>query len=50
MQPDSTLPRWHWVNLPHGCPVHGTEIYRKQAYYPWVKDLSLPWSCHLGSL
>src|SRR5256886_4146715 len=43
MQPDSTIPRWHWVNLPHGCPIHGTEIYRKQAYYPWEKDVSLPW-------
>jgi hypothetical protein len=43
MQPDSTLPRWHWVNIAHGCPIHGTEIYRKQPYYPWEKDLSLPW-------
>jgi hypothetical protein len=43
MQPDSTLPRWHWVNIAHGCPIHGTEIYRKQPYYPWEKDLALPW-------
>lgn len=44
MQPDSTIPRWHWVNLPLGCPVHGTDIYRTQPYYPWEKELSLPWS------
>lgn len=43
MQPDSTISRWHWVNLPHGCPVHGKEIYRSQPYYPWEKDVSLPW-------
>jgi hypothetical protein len=43
MQPDSTIPRWHWVNLPHGCPIHGAEIYQKGAYYPWEKDLSWPW-------
>ncbi len=43
MQPDSTIPRWHWVNLPHGCPIHGTEIYRKAPYYPWEKDTSTPW-------
>jgi hypothetical protein len=52
MQPDSTIPRWHWVNLPHGCPIHGTEIYRKQAYYPWIVDLSWPWKwkirCPIG--
>ena len=43
MQPDSTIPRWHWVNLSSGCPVHGTEIYRTKAYYPWEVDLSWPW-------
>ncbi len=44
LQPDSTIPRWHWVNVSHGCPVHGTEIYRKQAYYPWIKPVDLPLS------
>jgi len=43
MQPDSTIPRWHWVNLPLGCPVHGTAIYQKRAYYPWGMNSSLPW-------
>ena len=43
MQPDSTIPRWHWVNVTHGCPVHGTEIYKTRAYYPWGKNGSLPY-------
>ncbi|MFH1266743.1 MAG: hypothetical protein ABIK89_13525, partial [Planctomycetota bacterium] len=43
MQPDSTIPRWHWVNVTHGCPVHGTEIYKTRAYYPWGKNASLPY-------
>jgi oligo-alginate lyase len=43
MQPDSTIPRWHWTNIQYGCPVHGTEIYRKAPYYPWIMDGSLPW-------
>ena len=42
MQPDSTIPRWHWTNIQYGCPVHGKEIYRKRAYYPWVMDSDLP--------
>ncbi len=44
MQPDSTSPRYHWVNLGKGCPVHGLEIYNKTAYYPWGKNASLPYS------
>ena len=44
MQPDSTIPRWHWVNISHGCPVHGTEIYQKTPYYPWEKPTDLPWT------
>lgn len=44
MQPDSTIPRWHWVNVNYGCPVHGTDIYLKRAYYPWEKSTSFPWS------
>lgn len=43
MQPDSTIPRWHWVNVTHGCPTHGTEIYKTRAYYPWGKNASLPY-------
>ena len=43
MQPDSTIPRWHWTNIEHGCPVHGKEIYRDRAYYPWIMDGSYPW-------
>jgi len=43
MQPDSTIPRWHWVNVSQGCPVHGTEIYKTRAYYPWIKDASFPY-------
>lgn len=38
LQPDSTIPRWHWVNLRRGCPVHGTEIYRGRAFYPWLHE------------
>jgi len=38
MQPDSTIPRWHWVNLKEGCPVHGTDVYREVAFYPWLND------------
>jgi hypothetical protein len=44
LQPDSTIPRWHWVNVANGCPVHGTEIYTKKAYYPWGKDTTFPYS------
>lgn len=44
MQPDSTIPRWHWVNIQYGCPVHGQEIYKKQAYYPWIKNGAVPYS------
>jgi hypothetical protein len=42
MQTDSTIPRWHWVNLKEGCPVHGTEIYRDIAFYPWLNDRGVP--------
>ncbi|HID20827.1 MAG TPA: hypothetical protein EYP14_00290, partial [Planctomycetaceae bacterium] len=43
MQPDSTIPRWHWTNIVHGCPVHGRAIYRKRSYYPWEMDATFPW-------
>ena len=52
MQPDSTIPRWHWVNVVKGCPVHGQEIYTKVAFYPWIKNTDLPWKwkieCPIG--
>jgi oligo-alginate lyase len=44
LQPDSTIPRWHWVNIQFGCPVHGAEIYAKGAYYPWIKNTTSPYS------
>jgi len=49
-QPDCTIPRWHWVNLKRGCPVHGTEIYRRKAYYPWRMSLKKRWQvqCPVG--
>lgn len=52
LQTDSTIPRWHWVNVQYGCPVHGQEIYSKAAYYPWIKDVALPYKwkieCPIG--
>jgi hypothetical protein len=52
MQPDSAVPRWHHVNLKHGCPVHGKTIYRVRPYYPWIIDRKQPWSwkikCPIG--
>ena len=53
MQPDSTIPRWHWTSIQHGCPVHGKEIYRKRAYYPWHMSSAFPWTwkirCPVGN-
>ncbi len=53
LQPDSTIPRWHWVNVGDGCPVHGKEIFRKRAFYPWLKDSAVPYSwkieCPVGN-
>ena len=43
MQPDSTIPRWHWVNVNAGCPTHGTEIFKHRAFYPWGKNSTPPW-------
>jgi len=42
VQPDSTIRRTGWVNLEKGCPVHGREIYRIRAYYPWHKGTPIP--------
>jgi len=38
LQPDSTIPRWHWVNIQKGCPIHGTEVYKTGAFYPWLHE------------
>jgi len=50
VQPDSTIPRCHRLNLGHGCPIHGTEIYKFNAYYPWIKNAARPWKveCPIG--
>jgi hypothetical protein len=61
MQPDSTIPRWHYASIHDGCPTHGTEIYDGKAWYPWrygngsrlrsyVPDLPYTWKikCPLG--
>ncbi len=42
LQPDSTIPRWHWVNITEGCPTHGPEIYTKTAFYPWLDEKDRP--------
>ena len=44
MQPDSTIPRWHWTNVSEGCPVHGPKIYESKAFYPWGMDTILPYT------
>jgi hypothetical protein len=49
--PPSEIPRWHWVNLEKGCPIHGKEIYREQGFYPWRIDIEgHPWKvqCPIG--
>ncbi|MBT3380871.1 MAG: hypothetical protein HN742_02330 [Lentisphaerae bacterium] len=38
LQPDSTIPRWHWTNVSAGCPTHGKEIYKGRAFYPWLNE------------
>lgn len=42
LQPDSTIPRWHWVNITQGCPVHGADIYQDKEFYPWLDELDKP--------
>lgn len=42
LQPDSTIPRWHWVNVSGGCPTHGTEVYSRVAFYPWLDEMDRP--------
>ncbi len=52
LQPDCTIPRYHFVSLQHGCPLHGIEVYKKKAYYPWSFDMHIPhrWklTCPIG--
>jgi len=48
LQPDSTIPRWHWVNVGDGCPIHGKEIFRKNAFYPWRKSSAVPYTWKIG--
>jgi hypothetical protein len=50
MQPDSTIPRWHWVNVKEGCPVHGTKVYEGKAFYPWLNDRQRPLRTYTASL
>ncbi|MCK5805358.1 MAG: hypothetical protein KAI66_21185, partial [Lentisphaeria bacterium] len=38
LQPDSTIPRWHWTSVREGCPEHGKKIYDGRAFYPWLND------------
>jgi len=38
LEPRCDIPRWHFLNLDKGCPVHGLAIYSHNAYYPWIVD------------
>jgi hypothetical protein len=38
LEPPCDIPRWHFLNLDRGCPVHGLKIYAESAYYPWIID------------
>ncbi|MSS70319.1 MAG: hypothetical protein EXS64_02395 [Candidatus Latescibacteria bacterium] len=37
--PKAEVPRWHFVNLHVGCPVHGEAIFKHSGYYPWKSDV-----------
>lgn len=37
--PKSEIPRWHFVNLKVGCPIHGDVIFKYSGYYPWKSDV-----------
>ena len=32
------IPRWHFLNLDKGCPIHGLTIYHTDPYYPWLVE------------
>ncbi len=34
----SDIPRWHFLNLDKGCPIHGLDIYHTDPYYPWLVE------------
>ena len=45
------IPRWHFMNLRHGCPIHGRQVFERDAYYPWlVEPLERPYhiQCPVG--
>ncbi|MDA0746470.1 MAG: hypothetical protein O2954_08115 [bacterium] len=33
------IPRWHFVNMDVGCPIHGDAIFKYSGYYPWKTDV-----------
>jgi len=39
LEPPCDIPRWHFLNLDKGCPVHGLAIYHSDPYYPWIVDV-----------
>ena len=39
LEPPCDIPRWHFLNLDKGCPLHGMEIYHSDPYYPWIVDV-----------
>jgi hypothetical protein len=50
-EPPCDIPRWHFLNLDKGCPVHGLDIYKSDPYYPWKFDVrNRPYSvqCPVG--
>ncbi len=47
----TTVPRRHYVNQLRGCPVHGTEIKKRNHFHPWRLDpINRPWKvqCPVG--
>lgn len=39
LEPPCDIPRWHFLNLDKGCPVHGLAIYHSDPFYPWIVDV-----------
>lgn len=57
MMPNTTIQRCttvgndNFANPKAGCPIHGQEIYKVNAYYPWIVDVEgLPYKlkCPIG--
>ena len=47
----TTVPRRHYVNQLKGCPVHGTEIKKRNHFHPWhIDPVNRPWKiqCPVG--